>query len=150
MQGITRRRPLIDGQQQAWSTTMMSHGQFNSWIATGLQLYLATWSVQKPPSSANVITHELSQFVQEVLNSSTIPGLSLGVVRLTDDKKPVAEYAAWGRQTEESKENDLTPDVSHVMGGQPQCHHTNHCLEGPVCASFMFKGVPCHVRRPLN
>ncbi|KAI0326062.1 beta-lactamase/transpeptidase-like protein [Cubamyces sp. BRFM 1775] len=94
---------------------MLSYERLSSWTTTGLQLYLAAWGAHKTPSSSNVITHELSRFVQEVLNSSTIPGLSLGVVRLTDDKKPVVEFAAWGRQTEESAENDLTPDALFAL-----------------------------------
>ncbi|KAH9889349.1 beta-lactamase/transpeptidase-like protein [Cubamyces lactineus] len=93
----------------------MLYGPLGLWAATGLQLYLAASGIRKSPSSTNVITHELSHFVQEVLNSSTIPGLSLGVVRLADDKTPVVEFAAWGRQTEESAENDLTPDALFAL-----------------------------------
>lgn len=64
-------------------------------------------------SPLTVITPDVSAFVEGVLNSSTIPGVTVGVVRLAPaDKQPVVELAAWGRQTEEGDGHDLTPDAS--------------------------------------
>lgn len=64
-------------------------------------------------SPTTVITSDVSTFVEGVLNSSTIPGVTMGVVRLAPaDKQPVVELAAWGRQTEEGNGRDLTPDAS--------------------------------------
>lgn len=64
-------------------------------------------------SSSTIITPDVSAFVEGVLNSSTIPGVTMGVVRLAPaDKQPVVELAAWGRQTEEGDGHDLTPDAS--------------------------------------
>ncbi|KAL1945494.1 hypothetical protein VTO73DRAFT_2345 [Trametes versicolor] len=63
-----------------------------------------------------VITPDVSAFVEGVLNSSTIPGVTMGVVRLAPaDKQPVVELAAWGRQTEESDGHDLIPDALFAL-----------------------------------
>ena len=64
------------------------------------------------PYYTKVITPAVSGFVESVLNSSTIPGISMGVVRLDPSRQPIVELAAWGRQTEESDGHDLSPDVS--------------------------------------
>ncbi|KAI0828035.1 beta-lactamase/transpeptidase-like protein [Trametes gibbosa] len=63
-----------------------------------------------------VITPVVSVFVEGVLNQSTIPGVSMSVVRLSPvDKQPVVELAAWGRRTEGGDGNDLTPDTQFAL-----------------------------------
>ncbi|KAI0327940.1 beta-lactamase/transpeptidase-like protein [Cubamyces sp. BRFM 1775] len=64
---------------------------------------------------SKVITPAVSAFVESVLNSSTIPGISMGVVRLDQSRQPIVEVAAWGRQTEESEGHDLAPDALFAL-----------------------------------
>ena len=59
-----------------------------------------------------VITPTISAFVEDVLATSIIPGIAMGVVRLKVTGPPSVELAAWGRQTEEGDGDDLTPEVS--------------------------------------
>ena len=59
-----------------------------------------------------LITPRLSAFVEDALEAASIPGLSMGVVRLDKNRGPIAEHGSWGRQTEDADGNDLTPEVS--------------------------------------
>ncbi|KAI9067465.1 beta-lactamase/transpeptidase-like protein [Trametes sanguinea] len=83
------------------------------WLAVILQLLpiVNAGNVSLP----EVITPDVSRFVEGVLNVSTIPGLSMGVVRLDDAKQPVVELAAWGRRTEDGGGIDLTPDTLFAL-----------------------------------
>ncbi|KAI0629472.1 beta-lactamase/transpeptidase-like protein [Trametes polyzona] len=78
----------------------------------------ASRAVGRPPMT-KVITPAVSSFVEGVLDRSTIPGISMGVVRLAefkDERGPAVELAAWGRRTEESTNgNDLAPDTLFAM-----------------------------------
>ncbi|KAI0664036.1 beta-lactamase/transpeptidase-like protein [Cubamyces menziesii] len=67
------------------------------------------------PYVKKVITPAVSGFVESVLNRSTIPGISMGVVRLDQSRQPIVELAAWGRQTEESDGHDLSPDALFAL-----------------------------------
>ena len=53
-----------------------------------------------------VLTPELKQLVQDVVDNGTVPGLSLAVVHDGD----VVEFETWGRKTEDGDE--MTVDVS--------------------------------------
>ncbi len=66
-----------------------------------------------PASSSfpKVITPTVSAFVENALIRSSIPGISMGVVRFNSSHQPVVELAAWGRQTEEGDGNNLSPKV---------------------------------------
>ena len=52
------------------------------------------------------ITPEFSSFIEQILESSPINGLSLSIVR----KDSVTEYGAWGNKTEDGV--SMTPTVS--------------------------------------
>ncbi len=52
-----------------------------------------------------IITPELSDLVEEIMNNATIPGFSLGVIY--SDK---VEFGSWGRKTEDG--TNMTTDVS--------------------------------------
>lgn len=56
------------------------------------------------------ITQELSQFITDLMKSSGIPGISLGVVHTGGGDKPDIELKSWGRMSEEG--GDLSPNVS--------------------------------------
>ncbi|KAI0752773.1 beta-lactamase/transpeptidase-like protein [Daedaleopsis nitida] len=62
-----------------------------------------------------IVTPELSASIKGVLDKASIPGLSLGLVRLGDNRQPVIELTAWGRQTEDAEEDDLTPDALFAL-----------------------------------
>jgi hypothetical protein len=52
-----------------------------------------------------VITPKFSEFVEGLINTSNIPGLSLAIIRKDDDP----EFGAWGSRTEEG--DPTTPNV---------------------------------------
>ncbi|KAI0669553.1 beta-lactamase/transpeptidase-like protein [Trametes maxima] len=79
----------------------------------GISIHAA--NVIEPSHASGVITPDVSAFVQGVLDRSAIPGLSLGVVRLEDNKHPTVEQTSWGRQTEEGDGNDLTPQALFAL-----------------------------------
>ncbi|RDX43399.1 beta-lactamase/transpeptidase-like protein [Lentinus brumalis] len=59
-----------------------------------------------------VITPGLSAYVKNALQTASIPGLSMGIVRLAEGRHlPAVELAAWGKQTEDGDGEDLTPDA---------------------------------------
>ncbi|KAI0645138.1 beta-lactamase/transpeptidase-like protein [Trametes meyenii] len=67
------------------------------------------------PSETNlgdpILSSKFYGFVEGVRNKASIPGISVGVVRLDDDKQPVTRLASWGRKTEDGDGHDLTPDT---------------------------------------
>ncbi|KAJ3002538.1 hypothetical protein NUW54_g4980 [Trametes sanguinea] len=72
--------------------------------------------LQQPTISHDpILSPEFLSFVDELRNNVSIPGISLGVVRLNDDKQPVTQLAAWGRKTEDADEDDLTTDASSLL-----------------------------------
>lgn len=63
--------------------------------------------------SKHAITPELSEFIDNLLGSSNIPGISLGVVHTSSDgTHPEIELQSWGRRNEGGNGNDLSSDVS--------------------------------------
>ena len=62
----------------------------------------------------NLVTPQVSAYVKDVLAETHIPGLALGLVRLSGDRQPTIELAAWGKQSEDAVQDDLTPDVSYA------------------------------------
>ncbi|KAI0350602.1 beta-lactamase/transpeptidase-like protein [Trametes cingulata] len=67
------------------------------------------------PQPSGVISAGVSDFVKTLLDASTIPGVSMGVVRLASDNQPIVDLDAWGRRTEESDGNDLAPDALFAL-----------------------------------
>ncbi|TBU36177.1 beta-lactamase/transpeptidase-like protein [Dichomitus squalens] len=53
----------------------------------------------------------LLSYVDEIRQNGTIPGISIGVVRLGENKEPIIQLASSGRKTEEGNGHDLTPDT---------------------------------------
>ncbi|KZT69404.1 beta-lactamase/transpeptidase-like protein [Daedalea quercina L-15889] len=62
----------------------------------------------------HAITSELSEFVTDLLQSSTIPGISLGVVHTSSGERPDIELKSWGRMTED--DDKLSPDALFEIG----------------------------------
>ncbi|EJF60227.1 beta-lactamase/transpeptidase-like protein [Dichomitus squalens LYAD-421 SS1] len=54
---------------------------------------------------------QLLSYVDEIRQNGTIPGISIGVVRLGKNKEPIIQLASSGRKTEEGNGHDLTPDT---------------------------------------
>ncbi|KAH9935178.1 beta-lactamase/transpeptidase-like protein [Epithele typhae] len=75
------------------------------------QIPLKTPNAPKSGKTKTIITPAVSDFVERILHVSSIPGLSMGVVRLGEDKQPVVELATWGNRTEEDNGADLTSDT---------------------------------------
>ncbi|RPD64202.1 beta-lactamase/transpeptidase-like protein [Lentinus tigrinus ALCF2SS1-7] len=57
-----------------------------------------------------VASPEFGGFIEEVMKNGSIPGISVGVVRLGEDKKPIVQLGSWGRKTEDGNGHDLSPD----------------------------------------
>ncbi|EJF60228.1 beta-lactamase/transpeptidase-like protein [Dichomitus squalens LYAD-421 SS1] len=49
--------------------------------------------------------------MDEIRQNGTIPGISVGVVRLAENKEPIIQLASSGRKTEEGNGLDLSPDT---------------------------------------
>lgn len=63
----------------------------------------------------SILSPAFHAFVDELRKNASIPGISVGVVRLRKDyTKPQVELASWGRRTEDGDANDLTTDVSSI------------------------------------
>ncbi|KAI0351246.1 beta-lactamase/transpeptidase-like protein [Trametes cingulata] len=58
-----------------------------------------------------ILSPAFHAFVDELRKNSSIPGISVGAVRLGKDKKPEVYLASWGRKTEDGDGHDLTPDT---------------------------------------
>ncbi|KAH9919588.1 beta-lactamase/transpeptidase-like protein [Fomitopsis serialis] len=63
-------------------------------------------------TTKHAINSELSEFITNLMNSSGIPGISLGIVHTSRDKvQPEVELKSWGRMTENGDGSDLSPDA---------------------------------------
>ena len=75
----------------------------------------ATQAQSKPHPHSNdghITSPEYAAFLDEMRISGAIPGISVGVVRLTDDREPEVQFASSGRRTEEGGNgHDMTTDV---------------------------------------
>ena len=70
-----------------------------------------SFAADEHEGSKHAITQELSQFVMDLMESSNIPGISLGVVHTGGgDTEPDVELKSWGRMSEDG--DKLSPDVS--------------------------------------
>ena len=68
---------------------------------------LATVDGKVPILSTDFLT-----FVEELRQNTSIPGISLGVVRLAgESEEPITQFAAFGRKLEDGDGHDLTSDV---------------------------------------
>ncbi|KAI8992781.1 beta-lactamase/transpeptidase-like protein [Trametes punicea] len=77
-----------------------------------------------PVAEEPLLSPEFQAFVEELRSNASIPGISLGVVRLDDDKRPITQLASWGRKSEDGDGHDLTPDASAL----PSLPITLFCL----------------------
>ena len=59
----------------------------------------------------SLLSPQLLSYIDEVRRNGSIPGISIGVVRLGEDSEPIVQLAASGRKMEEGNGRDLTPDV---------------------------------------
>ncbi len=66
------------------------------------------------PAETYLGSPEFNGFIEEVMRNGSIPGISLGVVRLGKDKEPIVKLGSWGRKTEDGDGHDLSPDVRIV------------------------------------
>ena len=78
-------------------------------IAAGTQVVL-----QPPPPLASLASPEYNSFLDDVRRNASIPGVSVAVVRLGQDKEPVVQLATSGRKTEDGDGHDLTVDVRRM------------------------------------
>ncbi|KAI0780020.1 beta-lactamase/transpeptidase-like protein [Fomes fomentarius] len=84
-----------------------------------LRLFLTSTTVraatqvffQQPTTSDSLISPQFGSFIDEIRNNGSIPGISIGVVRLDNEQKPVAQLGSWGQKTEDGDGHDLTPDT---------------------------------------
>ncbi|KAI0708815.1 beta-lactamase/transpeptidase-like protein [Cerioporus squamosus] len=67
------------------------------------------WGPSREPETY-LDSPEFNGFIEEVMQNGSIPGISLGVVRLGEDNKPIVQLGSWGRKTEDGDGHDLSPD----------------------------------------
>ena len=58
-----------------------------------------------------ILSPEWHTFIEQLRQTDSLPGVSVGVVRFGEDKEPEVQLASWGRKTEEGNGHDLTTDV---------------------------------------
>ncbi len=70
-------------------------------IASAKQIPLGAELVHHANTGNQAITPELSSYLQGLLDVSDVPGLSVGVVRLSGKGEVETEYGSWGNMTED-------------------------------------------------
>ena len=55
------------------------------------------------PSETFLGSPEFDGFIEEIMKNGSIPGVSLGVVRLGEDRQPIVQLGSWGRKTEDGE-----------------------------------------------
>ncbi|KAI0767194.1 beta-lactamase/transpeptidase-like protein [Fomes fomentarius] len=97
---------MIPSNLTSWLTIL---GSFAGPLAN--QLFLT------PPTAPNtLITPQVFAFVKDVLDKATIPGLSMGIVRLRSQSRfPDIQLATWGRRTEHAEDDDMTSDTLFAL-----------------------------------
>ena len=78
-------------------------------VSATQQPFTAPTTKLRQPDS--LLSAPFLSFVDEIRQNGSIPGISIGVVRLGEDKEPFVQLAASGRKTEEGNGHDLTGDV---------------------------------------
>ena len=63
-----------------------------------------------------ILSPEWHAFIEQLRQTDSLPGVSVGVVRFGEDKEPEVQLASWGRKTEEGNGHDLTTDVRLYYG----------------------------------
>ena len=58
-----------------------------------------------------LLSPQLLSYVDEIRQNGSIPGISIGVVRLGENNEPIIQLASSGRKTEAGNGHDLTTDV---------------------------------------
>ncbi|KAI0632695.1 beta-lactamase/transpeptidase-like protein [Trametes polyzona] len=69
-------------------------------------------------SDEAILSPSFYSFVEELRKNKSIPGISVGAVRLAGDpgKEPRVHLLSWGRRTEDGDGNDLTPNTLFAIG----------------------------------
>ena len=82
--------------------------------------------LQPPPLTplhlTSLASPEYTSFLEDIRKNASIPGLSVGVVRLGEDGEPVVQLASSGRKTEDGNGHDLTVDVRLLVPHIPSLH----------------------------
>jgi len=68
------------------------------------------WLMHAPVQHA--ITPKFSAFVENLMKTANVPGITLGIVHTSGEESPLVELNAWGRKSEEGDGHDLATDVS--------------------------------------
>ncbi|PIL26220.1 hypothetical protein GSI_11975 [Ganoderma sinense ZZ0214-1] len=58
-----------------------------------------------------IVSPEWHAYIEQLRQNDSLPGISVGVVRLGEDKKPEVQLASWGRRTEEGDGHNMTSDT---------------------------------------
>lgn len=92
---------------------------FDAWpsvLSAGSDRASAQQPFQAADSLKQAITPELSAYVENLIHDAAVPGLSLGVVRLSDHGSIYTEFGAWGNSTEDF--DPVTPKVRSYRGNR--------------------------------
>lgn len=82
-----------------------------------LQQHIATTTAPTAGASKTpILSADFLAYVEDLRQNASIPGTSLGIVRLAgENEEPVTQFAAFGRKLEESDGDDLTSDVGRCF-----------------------------------
>ncbi|KAI1795412.1 beta-lactamase/transpeptidase-like protein [Ganoderma leucocontextum] len=82
-----------------------------TWSGTSATQQPFTSPATKLRQTDSLLSQPLLSFVDEIRKNGSIPGISIGVVRLGEVNEPIVQLASSGRKTEEGNGHDLTPDT---------------------------------------
>ena len=79
--------------------------------ATQKAFVLPDYNTARYRLTDTLLSPQLLSYVDEIRQNGSIPGISIGVVRLGENHEPIVQLAAPGKKTEEGNGHDLTTDV---------------------------------------
>ena len=94
-----------------------------------------------PPQSPPIPHHQFAAFLEEIRANGSIPGISVGVVRLGNTSGYLSQFVSSGFKTEGATKEDMTADVRLFYVLYTRRH--NWASADPVCARVMLQSLCC-------
>ncbi len=110
---------------------------------------------QQLTTSDSLISPQFGSFIDEIRKNGSIPGISIGVVRLDNEQKPVVQLGSWGQKTENGDGHDLTPDVrnsnfNHMMQVLHRAETYILLRADAIWSCLVLESVPCDFSRAAH
>ena len=97
-----------------WSllyTFLTTAATWSACSATQEAFILPDYNTARYHLTDTLLCPQLLSYVDEIRQNGSIPGISIGVVRLGENREAVVQLASSGRKTEAGNGHDLTTDV---------------------------------------